>query len=96
MMVLDLRPFNIVEDVGFNKLFKFVLNPFLNPSSFGNPDKFENFEIFSHPSRSRKNFVFPTRPDILGSRTPLVIILGYFPFSNDMVSVYSKFYNLSK
>ncbi|XP_076283515.1 uncharacterized protein LOC143210505 [Lasioglossum baleicum] len=39
---------------------------------FGNPDKFENLEIFGYPSRSRKNFVFPTRPDILGSRTHLV------------------------
>ena len=75
MMVLDLRPFDIVEDVGFNKLFKFVLNPFLNPNSFGNPDKFENLEIFGYPFRSRKNFVFLTRPNISGSRTPLILLL---------------------
>ena len=46
MMVLDLRPFDIVESVGSNELFKLV------PNSFGNPDSFEN---------PRKNFVFPTR-----------------------------------
>ena len=42
MMVLDLRPFDIVE--GFNELFKLVTNPFPNPNSFGNPDKFENLD----------------------------------------------------
>ena len=68
-MVLDLRLFDIVEDVDFNELFKLVLNPFPNPDSFKNLDKFENLEIF--PSRSRRNFMFPTRPDISGSRTPL-------------------------
>ena len=63
MMVLDLRPFDIVE--GFNELFKLVTNPFPNPNSFGNPDKFENLEIFGYPSRS----------DISGSRTSLRILL---------------------
>ena len=37
-MVLDLRPFDTVEGVGFNELFIFVANPFPNPNSFGNPD----------------------------------------------------------
>ena len=52
MMVLDLRPFDTVEDVDFNELFKLVPNFFPNPNSFGNPsyfgnpDKFENLEIF--------------------------------------------------
>ena len=72
MMVLDLRPFDIVEGVDFNELFKFVPNPFPNPNSFGNPDSFENLEIFGYPSRSRTNFVFPTIHDISGSRTPLI------------------------
>ena len=67
MMVLDLRPFDIVEGVGFNELFILVTNSFPNPNSFGNsdsfenPDKFDNLEIFGYPSRSRRNFVFPTR-----------------------------------
>ena len=76
MMVLDLRPFDIVEDVGFNALFILLTNPFPNPNSFGNPDsfenptKFENFEIFE--SRSRRNFVLPTQSDISGSGTSLM------------------------
>ena len=71
-MVLDLRPFDIVEGVGFDELFILVTNPFPNPNSFRYPDKFENLEIFWYPSRSQRNFVFPTRRDILGSRTPLL------------------------
>ena len=51
MMVLDLRPFDIVEGVSFNELFKLVSNPFPNPNSFGNPDKFKNLEKISR-SRS--------------------------------------------
>ena len=58
MMVLDLRPFDIVEDVGFNELFILATNPFSNPNSFENVDKFENLEIFWYQSRSRRNFVF--------------------------------------
>ena len=54
-MVLELRSFDIVEGVGFNELFILVTNPF--------PNSFENLEIFWYPSRSRKNFVLPTRPD---------------------------------
>ena len=62
MMVLDLRPFDTVEGVGFNELFILVPNPFPNPNSFGNldsfknlgsfenPDKFENFEFFRYQS----------------------------------------------
>ena len=76
MMVLDLRLFDIVE--GFNVLFKFVPNLFQNPNSFGNPDFFENLEIFKYSSRSRKNFVFPTRLDTFGSRTLLVYV--YFVY----------------
>ena len=84
MMILDLRPFDIVEGVGFNELFILVTSPFPNSNFFGNPDsfknpykfenpdKFENLEIFGYPSRSRRNFVFPTRPDISGSRAPLI------------------------
>ena len=74
MMVLDLRFFDTVEGVGFNELFKLVPNPFSNLNSFGNPDKFENLEIFRYSFRSRKNFVFLTRLDISGSRTSLVFI----------------------
>ena len=47
MMVLDL-PFDIVEGVGFNELFKLVPNPFPNPNSFGNPDSFENPDSFGN------------------------------------------------
>ena len=57
MMVLDLRPFDIVEGVDFNKLF-ILTNPFLNPNSFEKPGSFENLEIFEYPSRCRKNFGF--------------------------------------
>ena len=64
--------FGTVEGVGFNELFKLVPSPFPNPNSFGNRDSLENLEIFRYTSRSRKNFVFPTRPDISGSRTPLL------------------------
>ena len=71
MMVLDPLPFDIVEGVGFNELFKLVPNLFPNPTSLGNPDSFENLEIFMYPSRSRKNFVFPAR--YFSSRAPLVI-----------------------
>ena len=42
MIVLDLRPFDTVEDVSFNELFTLVPNPFPNPNSFGNLDSFEN------------------------------------------------------
>ena len=75
MLVLDLRSFDTVEGVGFNELFKLVPNPFPNLNSFANPDKSENIEIFGYPSRSRKNFVFPTRFDISRSLTPLLVIL---------------------
>ena len=71
MMVLDLRPVDIVEGVGFNELFILVTSAFSNPNSFRNPDKFENLKIFR----------FPTRPDISGSRTPLLIYLTG-PFFN--------------
>ena len=62
MMVLDLRSFDIVEDVGFNELFKLVPNPFPNPNSFGNPDSLENFESFENPDKfeNLEIFVFPT------------------------------------
>ena len=56
MIVLDLRPFDTVEDVSFNELFTLVPNPFPNPNSF------ENFEIFGYPSRF----------DVSGSRTSLI------------------------
>ena len=46
MIVLDLRPFDIVEGVGFNELFILITNSFPNPNSFVNPDSFENLEIF--------------------------------------------------
>ena len=77
IMALDLRSFDIVEVMGLNELFIVVTNPFLNFNSFGNldslenPDSFENLEIFKYTSRSRRNFVFLTRPDISGSRRPL-------------------------
>ena len=48
MMVLDLRPFDTVEGVDFDELFKLVPNPFPNPDSFKNPNKFENLEIFGY------------------------------------------------
>ena len=57
-MVLDLRPFDIVEGVVFNDLFILVTNSFPNANSFGNPDSFENPDKFEN-----------SRPD----RTPLVI-----------------------
>ena len=60
-MVLDLRPFDIVEGVGFNELFIPVTNPFSNPNSFENPDKFENLEIFGYPSNLEAISCF--RPD---------------------------------
>ena len=70
-MVLDLRPFDIVESVGFNELFILIIYPFPNPNSFGNPDKFENLEIFGYPPW--ENFVFPIELDISGFHTPLVL-----------------------
>ena len=65
MMVLDLRSFDTVEGVGFNELFKLVPNPFPNPNSFGNSDKFETFEFSGtrHDSEkilcSRTDSIFP-------------------------------------
>ena len=70
MMVLDLRPFDIVEDVGFNELFKFIPDPFPNPNSFGNSDSFENSNSFEN----LEIFGYPFQPDILGFCTPLVIL----------------------
>ena len=46
MIVLDLRPFEIVEGVGFNELFKLVPNPFSNPN-------------FSRLFRESRNFRVP-------------------------------------
>ena len=76
MMVPDLRSFDIVESVGFNELFVLVTNPnsFGNLDSFEDPYKFENLEIFGYPFRSKENFVFPIRPDISSSRTPLIFV----------------------
>ena len=62
MMVLDYE------------LFKLVPNPFPNPNFFGNPDSFENLEIFGYSFRSRKNFMFPTRPDISGSLIMYILV----------------------
>ena len=67
MIVPDLWSFDIVEGVGFDELFILVTNPFPNPNSSGNPDYFENPDKF----RNLEIFVFPTRPDISGSRTLL-------------------------
>ena len=50
-MVLNLRPFDIVEGVGFNELFILVINPFSNPNSFGNLDSFENLDCFENPDK---------------------------------------------
>ena len=58
MMVLDLRPFDIIKGVGFNELFILVTNPFPNPNSFGNPDKFKILEIFGY--LIQKKFPDPT------------------------------------
>ena len=52
MMVLDLRPIDIIEGVNFNELFI----PVTNPNSFGNSDLFENLEIFWYLFQSRRNF----------------------------------------
>ena len=57
-MVLDLRPFDIIKGVGFNELFILVTNPFPNPNSFGNPDKFKILEIFGY--LIQKKFPDPT------------------------------------
>ena len=62
-MVLDLRPFDIVDGVVFNELFKLVTNLFPNPNSFGNPDKFENIR--------------PDLEEISCSRTPLLYTYVY-------------------
>ena len=48
MMVIDLRPFDTVEDVDFNQLFKLIFNSFPNPNSFGNPDSLENPDKFEN------------------------------------------------
>ena len=54
MMVLDLRPFDIVEGVGFNELFKLVSNPFPNLNSFENFDSFENPDFFGNLDKFEK------------------------------------------
>ena len=59
MMVLDLRPFDIVEGVSFNELFKLVSNPFPNPNSFGNPGSFENPDQFENLVPVPKKFRAP-------------------------------------
>ena len=51
MMILDLQPFDTIEDVGFNELFKLVSNPLPNPNSFGNPGYFENTDSFENPDK---------------------------------------------
>ena len=61
MMVLDLRPFDIVEGVGFNELFILVTNPFPNPNSFEN---FSRIPALSRiPINSRILKFSGTRPD---------------------------------
>ena len=60
MMVLDLRPFDIVEGVGFNELYILVTNLFPNPNSLGNRDSFENPYSFENRDKfeNLQNFVF--------------------------------------
>ena len=62
-MILNLRPFDTVEGMGFNVLFKSVPNPFSSKSqlfrnSFENPGSFENPESFENPDKFENLKIF--------------------------------------